>query len=168
MQAMVKFAQTNINYRMQIIRTIGLLASIFLVCPSFAWCGAERVSDYDNFNGDWKQIYKGNLILQLSNESPNVDPVDMAVYLDGKLVLQKPIPYLSGRHIEELTLNVKPGKHKVSIKSKNGEAEISRTIFVKDQIFVAALYRHFNGSDLYPPAKRHIEFRISSTPMPQE
>ncbi|OGT03981.1 MAG: hypothetical protein A2143_02500 [Gallionellales bacterium RBG_16_57_15] len=144
------------------------LGLMLLVFPIMVWCEETKGVDDQEFNGDWGQYFHGNLIIQLTNQSYHVDPVDFSVYLDGKLVLEKDLPYLSGRYIETLALQVPPGKHRVMIETKKGTAKISRTVTVKEPIFVVAFYWYYTDKDLYGPVKRHIEIKTSPTPLPQE
>ena len=144
------------------------LGLMLLVFPIMVWCEETGGVDDQEFNGDWGQYFHGNLIIQLTNQSYHYKSVDFSVYLDGKLVLQKDLPYMSGRYIETLPFQVAPGKHKVVIESKNGKAKKSRTFTVKKTLFVIGSYWYYTDKDLYGPLKRHIEIKTSATPLPQE
>lgn len=110
----------------------------------------------------WCKEFDGNLVFQISNQSPNVDPVDFLVSLDGKRIIEKEMPFAHAHLQETIAVQVPSGKHVILVESKNGRATIRRTITVKDRLYVSISYWYYTEKEYYGPVKRHFTIKTSS------
>ena len=68
---------------------------------------------------------EGNFTLYVCNTSFAVDPVDIKVYIDGKLALYEDF-YVGNQHSwKEFVFQLTPGKHTLKAESKKGKAQFA-------------------------------------------
>jgi hypothetical protein len=111
---------------------------------------------------DWCREFDGNLVFQISNQSPNVDPVDFLVSLDGKHIIEKELPFADAHHVEMIAVQVPLGKHVILVESKNGGAKLRHAITVKNRLYVNISYWYYTEKEPYGPVKRQFEIKTSS------
>lgn len=109
----------------------------------------------------WCKEFNGNLVLQITNQSHNVDPVDFLISIDGKRVIEKEMPYGAAHTMEMFPIQVPLGKHIILVESKNGQAKKRLTITVKDRLYVAISYSYNTKKDFYGPSKRQFKIETS-------
>lgn len=110
----------------------------------------------------WCKEFDGNLVFQITNQSPVVDPVDFLISLDGKRIIEKEMAYGAAHHLETIAVQVPLGKHVILVESKNGQAKKQHTITVKDRLYVGISYWHYTEEALYGPVKQHFQIKTSS------
>lgn len=112
----------------------------------------------------WCKMYEGNLVFQITNQSPNVDPVDFLISVDGKLLIEKEMKFADA-HLEEMIgVQVAPGKHVILVESKKGLAMQRITVTVKDRLYVGIAYYYYTKKDFYGPTRRQFKFSTSKRP----
>lgn len=116
------------------------------------------------YAGGWCKMYEGNLVFQITNQSPNVDPVDFLISVDGKRLIEKEMEYNAGHHDEMIGVEVTPGKHVILVESKKGRAKQRLSVTVKDRLYVGIAYYYYTKKDFYGPAKRQFKFSTSKRP----
>lgn len=110
----------------------------------------------------WCREFDGNLVFQITNQSPNVDPVDFLISLDGKRIIEKEMPFAHAHLQETIAVQVPSGNHVIVVESKNGRAKKRRTITVKDRLYVSISYWYYTEKEFYGPVKRHFKIKTSS------
>lgn len=124
----------------------------------------EAVAEYDPAAdaGLWCKEYDGNLVFQITNQSPNVDPVDFLISLDGKRIIEKEMPFGAAHTMEIIAVQVPSGKHVILVESKNGLAKKRHIITVKDRLYVNISYWYYTKKEFYGPVKRQFKIKTSS------
>ncbi|MDZ4860657.1 MAG: hypothetical protein SGI88_16900 [Candidatus Hydrogenedentes bacterium] len=86
-------------------------------------------------------------------------PVDIKVWIDGDLALNRNFSSRRGHYNDQFRFNLPPGTHEIKAKTIKGNTEIARTFEVKDRLF-GALY--------FSPKQRGLppEFSFSVSPEP--
>jgi hypothetical protein len=70
----------------------------------------------------WFALVPINLTLYVGNQSSAIDPVDIQVEIDGRLVVNDLFPFGNGHTCKKLVLPVRPGWHRINARSVKGEA----------------------------------------------
>lgn len=112
----------------------------------------------------WCKEFDGNLVFQITNQSPNVDPVDFLISIDGKRVIEKEMPYGAAHLLETIAVQVPLGKHVILVESKNGQAKKRYAIIVKDRLYISIAYWYYTEKELYGPVKRQFKIETASHP----
>lgn len=69
-----------------------------------------------------------NLVLHISNQSKDIDPVDISIKIDDNEVINKQLYYTSNRsNWKEFRINISTGTHTIRAESK-----IGKTVFEKE------------------------------------
>lgn len=109
----------------------------------------------------WCEEFNGNLVFQITNQSPNIDPVDFQISIDGKRVIEKEMPYGAAHTMETIAVQVSSGRHVILVESANGQARKSLVITLNDRLYVAISYWYYIKEDLYGPVKRQFKINTS-------
>ena len=104
---------------------------------------------------------KGNVKLYVSNESQHVDPVDVAIDIDGHTLVddrfegqEKVTPSFA-----TYTLRLPWGWHTIVARSSDGKAELSKSFMVIGKRYIAVTYWYETG-DNGTPVPRTFDMRI--------
>jgi len=75
------------------------------------------------------QVNNGNFILFVSNQSSYMDPVDIKIFIDGKLAVKKDFFCKDGHNWIKFEFQLKEGNHVMFVSSSKGDIK-------KDTLFV--------------------------------
>ncbi len=112
----------------------------------------------------WCRDFDGNLVFQITNQSPSSGPLDFLISVDGKRIIDKTMPFDDGHHVEMIPMQVPPGRHVILVESINGQVKHRRSIVLKDRLYVDVSFWYYTRRDAYGPVKRHFEIRTSFHP----
>lgn len=107
----------------------------------------------------------GNVVLYVSNQSFEIDPVDIEVRVDGRLVVSKDFNVGSQHNWESFRLSLPAGRHVLTARSKRGEAEIRQPFDVDGNRWLVLDYWFYSKKYGNPPESRHFQFTESDEPM---
>lgn len=126
--------------------------------------GLAKMDPEGKETAGWCRMYEGNLVLQITNQSPNVDPVDFLISIDGKRIAEKEMSFAAAHFEEFVTAQVEPGKHVILVESKKGMAKLRYTVTVKDRLYVWIGYYYYTKKDFYGPARRQFRIETGNRP----
>lgn len=111
---------------------------------------------------------RGNFVLYVGNTSSEIDPVDIAIEVDGTMVLKQEfaidwyqIPSLP----RQFTLRLAPGKHTLVARSVKGEASMETSFVVTGKHWAVVDYRYHSEAYGSPPQPRSLSFLIRDEPV---
>ncbi len=108
----------------------------------------------------------GNFILFVANQSFDEDPVDITVHIDGKKAIAADF-YVENQHnwIRH-QFNLSPGQHKLTVKSKKGEASLDKEFDITEKHWAVIDYWYYpeqrGGAG---PTPRQFSFMIQDRPI---
>lgn len=114
---------------------------------------------------DLEQNTSGNLEIIVSNQSFEIDAVDVAVRIDGELAVSDIFEVGSQHTFVSHTFRVSPGTHTLTAESDRGEATLTSTIEVTDdKRWAVLMYWYYpeetGGAD---PTPRQFSYFESDT-----
>jgi len=108
------------------------------------------------------QDSKGNFILYVSNQSFAINPVDIAILIDGKLAVSDHFEVKDQHNWIQYQFLLNNGEHTIEITSKKGKAALKQTFEIKGKHWACVDYWY------YPHDKDHnkiFTFDIQDVPM---
>ncbi len=106
----------------------------------------------------------GNFTLFVSNQSFEIDPVDVRVEIDGELVVSACFAVGTQHSFVPFVLSLSEGKHQIRIWSKKGDAELSTEFELEDHD-VGVITYWYSPRRHYEPTPRHFNFRTQKGPL---
>ena len=112
----------------------------------------------------------GNFVLYVSNQSFDVNPVDITVHIDGKKAIEGDFD-VKGKRIAQHNwimhrFNLAPGRHRLTAKSKKGEASLQKEFEITDKHWAVIDYWYYptlrGGAG---PTPRHFSFSVQDKPI---
>lgn len=110
------------------------------------------------------QDKKGNFVLYVSNQSFAITPVDIKVYIDGKRAVASDSEVKGQHNWIKHVFRLQPGKHKLAVASKKGQARMEKEFEIKDKHWAVINYWYYPKSH-YNPTPRHFSFNIQDKPI---
>jgi hypothetical protein len=112
----------------------------------------------------------GNFVLYVSNQSFDINPVDVTIYIDGQRAIQSQFDVKGNRTPQhnwiQHTFRLPAGKHVLKAVSKNGDATLESEFEIKDRHWAAIDYWYYpkvtGGSG---PVAKSFRFDIRDTPI---
>jgi hypothetical protein len=102
--------------------------------------------------------------LYVSNQSFAIDPVDIRVEIDGKLVVSDDFKVGSQHTFIPFELVLTEGSHRIHIVSKKGEAQATTEFTVGEHNVGVVTYWYYPESH-YHPTPRHFGFQTQKGPL---
>lgn len=108
----------------------------------------------------------GNLILYVANQSFDEDPVDITVWIDGVKAVESDF-YVKDQHNWIMhRFNLAPGRHKLTVKSKKGQASLEKEFEIADKHWAVIDYWYYpTTSRGAGPTPRKFDFLIQDSPI---
>jgi hypothetical protein len=103
---------------------------------------------------------EGNLTLYVSNQSSEIDPVDIEILIDGEVVIDRDFAVEGGHNWSGVVLRLLPGTHTLLIRSHKGKASMERSFEVTGRHWAVINYWYHSGLHGTPTPKQ-FEFYIS-------
>lgn len=107
---------------------------------------------------------KGNVVLFVTNQSIALSPVDIAIDVDGREVVDKLFRVGSQHTFERFVLRLSPGRHVLTARSLKGKASVRRLFLVAGRRWIAVAYWYYTKQQ-GSPLPRQLNVRISDRPM---
>ena len=80
------------------------------------------------------------LVFQLTNQSPHVDPVTIAITVDGDRIAERKVAFRAGHGQDTVTFEVSGGRHTVQAESVDGQATAAQEISVDACAYTEVAY----------------------------
>jgi serpin B len=114
------------------------------------------------------QDKSGNFTLHVSNQSFAIDPVDIKVYVDGKLAIDQKFEVGTGKRRQHnwqtFQFQLSDGRHRLRVESKKGQASLEEQFEVKGKRWVVLDY-WFGGREDSQAAQKKFTFHVSDEPI---
>jgi len=135
------------------------LASVVLLILSLAACG----QDFELQTTELETNASGNLEIIVSNQSFEIDAVDVHIRIDGKVAISD-VFHVEGQHtFVAHTFQVAPGSHELAIETDVGDAELTASIeTTADKRWATVMFWYYpEGSGGDEPTPRQFSFNAS-------
>lgn len=133
-------------------------------------CVKENIILEKNSKNVLEESKDGNFILYVSNQSFDINPVDIKIFIDGKLAVYG-IFDIKGKRVpqhnwKKFTFKLKDGIHKIKAESKKGKAILEEEFEIKGQNWAVVDYWFYpkstGGSG---PTPKSFTFIIQDRPI---
>ena len=101
----------------------------------------------------------GNFVLYVSNQSFGVSPVDIRVFIDGKLAIDEAFDVGNQHNWKSFRYNLAKGKHRLAAESVKGAAKFERDLEVRDTNWSVLDYWDSPGHFSFHTSDKPIHFR---------
>ena len=101
----------------------------FIVVLSLALAGCSGTSN----STPVESATSGNFHLYVSNQSFDIDPVNIQVYIDGEMIVDGTFRVESQHTWILFDLELEPGEHTLRAVGNNGDAELAETFNISDE-----------------------------------
>ena len=101
----------------------------------------------------------GNFVLYVSNQSFEIDPVDIRVTIDGKLAVDEDFEVEDQHNWVEYTFRLREGRHVLRAESRAGAAELTRSFELTRKTWAVLNYWY------YPGERKRFSFDLSHQPV---
>lgn len=112
-----------------------------------------------------KQKMNHDFILSVSNQSSNVDPVDIKISIDGEVIVNHDFIWATGHYAERFQLSLSKGIHEIYIESIKGKAELKEEFEVKDKHWASVDYWYIPEESSYNSTPRKFNFYLKDEPL---
>lgn len=106
----------------------------------------------------------GNFVLYVSNQSFDMDPVDISIEIDGVRVIERSFEVKDQHNWKEFALQLTPGSHEIRAHSARGAATLTRS-FVVDGKHWAVVDFWYNDGTSGTPTDPMFTFAIDDEPI---
>ncbi|MBC8870944.1 MAG: hypothetical protein H8E44_16085 [Planctomycetes bacterium] len=106
----------------------------------------------------------GNFVLHVSNQSFAITPVDVTIHIDGKRAVAGNFEVEDQHNWVKRIFRLQPGKHKLVVVSKKGQAKLEKEFEIKDKHWAVINYWYYPKSH-YNPTPKHFSFNIQNKPI---
>jgi len=107
----------------------------------------------------------GNVVLYVSNQSFEIDPVDIVVAIDGEQIIDEEFAVANQHNWKRFVLRLSPGRHTLTARSSTGDATLETSFDVSDRHWAVLDYWYSSEAYGSPPEPRHFEFMIRDEPI---
>ena len=102
----------------------------------------------------------GNFTLIVSNQSYDIDPVDIIVEIDGKVVIDKDFDVGNQHNYEYFEFQLSEGRHTIQARSEFGDVEMQEEFEVDEEKWAVLNFWYYEDEDEEP----YFIFEVSDSP----
>lgn len=139
------------------MKKIYLITAIIIVISVVAFFKLQK-NTTPAVLGELKQDEKGNFVLHVSNQSFDVDPVDIKIFIDGNVAVDDDFFVETQHTYVSYRFSLSNGVHKLKIESKKGEATFESNINIVDKHSGIVEYWYYPEKGSNPPTQKHFTF----------
>lgn len=99
----------------------------------------------------------GNFVLYMTNQSFDVDPVDIQVLIDGKVAVDQDFFVYDQHHYESFRFSLSGGTHTIKMLSEKGEATLEDDFTITEASRGIIEYWYYPDT-FYDPTPKHFTF----------
>ena len=126
-------------------------------------CGGRSSAEHEGPSGtgvsQLEPTPEGNFVLYVSNQSFEIDPVDIRVTIDGKLAVDEDFEVEDQHNWVEYTFRLREGRHVLHAESRAGAAELTRSFELTRKTWAVLNYWY------YPGERKRFSFDLSHQPV---
>jgi hypothetical protein len=101
--------------------------------------------------------------LYVSNQSFDIDPVDIEVRLDGRLAVTGDFDVGSQHSFFDFDFHLEPGSHVITARGDGGDIDLEQTFTLGADRKWGTLFFWYYGPDHYEPTPRSLDFDLYDT-----
>jgi hypothetical protein len=108
---------------------------------------------------------RGNFVLYVSNQSFEIDPVDIVIEVDGEQIIDGDFDVGSQHNWKRYVLWLSPGWHTLTARSTDGDATLNESFVVSDRRWADLTYWYYSEAYGSLSEPKHFEFNIYDKPV---
>lgn len=108
---------------------------------------------------------KGNFVLYVSNQSFEIDPVDIVIEIDGEQIIDGDFDVGNQHNWKRYVLRLSPGRHTLTARSTDGDATLNESFVASDRRWAVLNYWYYTEAYGSPPEPKHFELKIYGKPV---
>lgn len=106
----------------------------------------------------------GNFVLYVSNQSFALDPVDIKIYIDGKVAESQDFRVENQHNWQKFQFSLSRGIHKIHVESVKGEAKLEKKFEIKGKHWAVVDFWYYPKLDNNQTQKQ-FSFEIQDEPI---
>lgn len=103
----------------------------------------------------------GNFTLTVSNQSFDIDPVDILVKIDGITVIDDEFQVKQQHNYQEFEFALKPGTHTLYAESIKGKYQLKEEFTIEKELWASLDFQYYEGDEALPK----LRLLISEKPL---
>ena len=103
--------------------------------------------------------YPGNFTLTVSNQSFDIDPVDILVKIDGITVIDDEFLVKQQHNYHHFDFILKPGTHTIYAESIKGKSQLNEEFTIEKELWASLNFQYYEGDETLPK----LRLKISET-----
>ena len=107
----------------------------------------------------------GNFVLYVSNQSFELDPVDIVIEIDGEQIIDGEFEVGNQHNWKRYVLRLSPGRHTLTAQSTDGDATLEKSFVVSGRRWAVLNYWYYTEASGSPPEPKHFELGIYDKPV---
>jgi hypothetical protein len=107
----------------------------------------------------------GDFVLYVSNQSFEIDPVDIVIEIDGEQIVDGEFEVGNQHNWKRYVLRLTPGRHTLTARSIDGEATLEESFVVSERRWAVLNYWYYSDACGSPPEPKHFEFSTYDKPV---
>lgn len=112
------------------------------------------------------RVYPNKIVLYVSNQSTEVDPVGIKIQFDGVTIADKEFVYGNGNVYEKFEHSLSRGSHKFYAESTSGGAQLHQEFTISGKSWGVVEYRREPGRTADgAPTPGSFSFRVENKPI---
>ena len=106
------------------------------------------------------EVENGNFVLYLSNQSFDIDPVDIRAYIDNKLAVNKEFFCVNQHNWVKFQFNIKNGNHKLYCVADKGNVNIDTTFNLSESPYCVVEFWYYKKTSTYAGMKKELTIKL--------
>jgi hypothetical protein len=150
---------------------LAVVSLLFAACASDApeatpaSASAPPVSPLTESSGSQLLDPDGNFVLYVSNQSFELDPVDIVIEIDGEQIVGGEFEVGNQHNWRRYVLRLSPGRHTLTARSTDGDATLEESFVVSERRWAALDYWYYTEAYGSTTEPKHFEFSIYDKPL---
>ena len=103
--------------------------------------------------------FPGNFTLTVSNQSFDIDPVDILVKIDGITVIDDEFLVKQQHNYHHFDFILKPGTHTIYAESTKGKYQLNEEFTIEKELWASLDFQYYEGDETLPK----LRLKISET-----
>ncbi len=107
------------------------------------------------------RVQNGNFVLNVSNQSPELSPVDITIQIDGTQEVSDEFHVRNQHNWIEYTFQLSPGKHNIRAVSRKGDASLEQVVDLTKKLWAVIDFTYRPGMN----EKKEFSFTCRDKPI---
>ena len=137
---------------------IAIISGIIFAAILFAGITSSFMFPWDVYQ-DPPTRFPTNFSLTVSNQSFDIDPVDIMVKIDGKTVIDDEFLVIQQHNYQHYDFILEPGVHTLYAESIKGEYQLKEKFTIRNELWASIDFQYSKGDETLP----QLRLKISET-----